>query len=367
MSASTQLLVDFPSIAHNLQLLKKQALPGTLAPVIKANGYGIGLLSLAQFLSQEPFPFLCVAHLCEAVALREAGLATPLLLLYAQEEEAADIIRLQLQVSVGSTPLLHALSREARKQGSSASIHVRLDTGMGRVGCLPQEALELITLIDQTPELHFTGLMSHFSAAENPAQDPFTQEQLHMYATVWEQIHQRAQAPLWRHLSNSAALCRFPSFQDNLARVGIALLGVSTSPAIETALSLLQAVQLRTKVLAIRQLPQGWPIGYGATFKVPSQGGRYGILAMGYHDGLHRSFSPHGTFVIGGKTVPIVGNISMDSCTVDLSSAPHVKEGDWAYLFDRSNPIQLCAEKGGSIAHELLACIGPRVQRVYTH
>jgi alanine racemase len=211
--------------------------------------------------------------------------------------------------------------------------------------------------------------MTHFACADDPAMDAFTLQQIARFDGVLAGLAAAGFADLLAHASASAGASRFPAARYGMIRLGLALHGVASSAATIEAVPLELAVSLVSKIAQVRQIPRGWTVGYGATYTVEQESLRMGIVPLGYHDGLPRSLSNRGSVLVEGRRAPMIGRISMDSVMIDLTDIPAAREGSDVLLFGRLHGDELrpetLAEAGGTIAYELLARIGPRVQRVY--
>jgi len=277
------------------------------------------------------------------------------------------LLKHRLTPQVSSLAEAMALSRIAKKGGRRLDVHIKLDTGMGRVGIRVHRALKEVQAIQKVPGLRVQALYTHLATADWT--DP-------KYA--WRQIahFQKALGDLQRtgsfpatHLANSAALITYyPQSRGTWVRPGIALYGVYPNPAMRSRVKLTPVMQVRTRVLYVKDLERGESVSYGRTFTAKKRV-RVATLAMGYADGLLRSLSNKGSFLLKGRKVPILGTVCMDMTMVDVSGVPGVKPGDEAVFFGRSGKSTLAVEeqagKAGTISYELLCAVGERVPRVY--
>jgi alanine racemase len=248
-------------------------------------------------------------------------------------------------------------------------VHLKVDTGMHRLGVAPHEAVPLAQAVAATGALAVTGLMTHLAAAEDPAADGYTRCQLALFAQARADLAAAGCADLLCHAAATAAAARFAEARYDMVRLGIGLFGLYPSPAVAEAIALQLAVTLLSRIAEIRTFAHGDRIGYGGTYTVGAPRLRAGVVPLGYHDGVPWSLSNRGAVLVDGQPAPILGRISMDSLIVDLSAAPDAAAGSEALLFGTHHGAVLrpeaVAEQAGTIPYELLARLGPRVQRVY--
>ncbi|MCB1134712.1 MAG: alanine racemase [Chlamydiia bacterium] len=360
---SSTLEIDLDAIDYNLQAIQEHLGAVQIFAVLKAGAYGTAMLPLARQL-QDKVGGIAVATVDEGAHLRKSGIDSTLLILSPPtERQWTRALRLQLEVCVGSSKQVEAAERSAASLGLQASLHLNIDTGMARHGCGMEEAVALADHIYNSPHLLLAGAMSHPSCADDPRCDAHTTVQVRLFRAVIERIEERlGEVPLL-HFANSAFALRFPDEHFGAARIGLALFGVETSIDSPLSLPLRLALKLSTPVLAIREVPEGWPIGYGAMTRAPAGGLRIASLGLGYHDGMHRHASPGAFVLLHGQRAPLVGRVSMDACVVDVSAIPEARVGDNAELFGPSLRPEVAAAAAGTIPHELLACLGPRIRR----
>jgi alanine racemase len=367
--APSRLLVDLRAVGENVARFRARY-PGTkILAVVKALAYGSALAEVAQAVGQIPVDFLGVTTADEGAQLRASGATLPILVTLVTPDEAPKIPRHQLTPALTSFSLVEPLARAAREAGSPLDVHLKVDTGMGRLGVLPHQATELALAARATGWLRVTGAMTHFACADDPAMDAFTRQQIARFDGVLAGLEAAGFDRLLAHASASAGASRFPEARYGMLRLGLALHGVASSPATIEAVPLELAVTLVSTVAQIREVPRGWTLGYGATYTVERDVLRMGVIPLGYHDGLPRAASNRGWVKIEGKRAPMIGRVSMDSVLVDLSDIPEAREGSEVLFFGRLHGAELrpeeLAEASGTIAYELLARIGPRVQRIY--
>lgn len=366
----TRVEIDLGALRANTQLACRLAGPGVeVMAVVKADGYGHGALPAAQAALEAGASWLGVAIPEEGVRLREAGIEARILVLGPAPLEQADlVVRHGLDQCVSDLEQAEALSRAARRAGRPAAVHLKVDTGMGRVGIPPAEVLPAAARLSSLTFLQPAGLMTHFAEAD--AEDPgFTREQLvrfHEAEAVLRGVGIRV--PM-RHAANSAGLLYHPEARLDLVRPGILLYGCPPArrprpgdPALTPAL------RFRTEVLQMKEVPAGVGISYGRTFIAPRPL-RVATLPVGYADGFSRLLSNVGQVLIGGRRAPVVGRVCMDMTMVDVTDIPGVRVGDEAVLIGRQADGEITADEHaawqGTISYEVLCAIGPRVPRVY--
>lgn len=308
-----------------------------------------------------------MAHLEEALELRNAGLSCPLVLLFGLEPSAvAEVVHHNLTPVIWSVPQAEVLSAEASRTGRRIPVHIKLDTGMGRVGLLPEAAVGTILQISGLPGIAVEGLSSHFSDAEleNPA---VVQDQVGVFTRVSEGLAKEGVSIPLKHMANSAAVIRFPTAHFDMVRPGLMLYGYSPAPDLEEA-GLRPAMRVSTRVIAIKRVSPGTPISYGRTYRT-SRESLIATLSVGYADGYSRALSNKGRVLVGGTEVPVVGRVCMDLTMVDVTEAGPVQVGDEAILIGESENTKLWADRvaelAGTIPYEILTSVGRRVRRVY--
>jgi alanine racemase len=351
--------VDLAALRHNVRTMR--TLPGSprgVMGVVKANAYGHGALPVARELVQNGVDWLGVAHVAEGLELREAGLTQPILLLSATlPSEMKEAISNDLTLTISSHEELRALKKAARAGKKQASLFLKIDTGMGRLGCLPHAAAPLIREALAQPLCKIHGICTHFSSAEN---DPrMTRAQAKLFES-WSDLFDQ------HHTSNSAAVLSRIDPTAQFSRLGISLYGCS--PIAREQKKLRPVLSWKARVTLVKTFPSRWPISYGATY-VTKPGETIAVLAVGYGDGYFRSLSGQSHVLIHGKRCPLRGRVTMDQIMVDVSNVPHVKAGDIATLIgtDQKQTITAIdlANQVGTISYEILCHIQIRVPRIY--
>lgn len=332
--------------------------------VVKANAYGHGAVEVAQRLAQRGCDYLAVACLQEAIPLRLAGIDLPILILGVTPEGfAEELLRYDLTQTVESVAQAQALAAAARKRGQRLRIHLKVDTGMSRLGLLWDSAVEQAEEILALPELAVEGIFTHFAAADED--EAYTMLQLKRFLSVTETLAARGHRIPLRHCASSAAVLRYPCTHLDMVRPGIALYGHLPALGMEVPCPLRPVLQCKTRIESIRRLPAGTAVSYGCTAHL-EEDTTLAVLPVGYADGLPRALSNQGMVQIHGKTCPIVGRVCMDMCMVSLNGVPEVEVGQEVVLYG-AEPTSLegAAEQAGTICYELLTGLSARVPRVY--
>ncbi|HXF57007.1 MAG TPA: alanine racemase [Actinomycetota bacterium] len=357
-------VVDLDAVRHNVRLLRPER--AELMAVVKADGYGHGAVPVARAALEAGASWLGVALVEEAVALREAGIRAPVLLLSecspGAEREA---------VEAGLTPTLYTaeglrrLGAAARAAGRPVAVHVKLDTGMHRVGLPPEEAVAFCARVKEAG-LELEGLWTHFALADEP-EDPFTAEQLKRFLEAADRVASALGRPRYLHAANSAAVLAHPEAHLDLVRVGIAMYGLPPGPALAGRADLRPAMSLRTRVAMVKRVAAGEGISYGLRYRLARES-TIATLPVGYADGYSRLLSSRGQVLIRGRRYPVAGTVCMDQVMVDCGDDP-VEPGDEAVLFGRQGEEQVTADEVagwmGTISYEVLCGVSARVPRRY--
>lgn len=366
----TRVEVDLDAIASNVALACRIAGPGTkVMAVVKADAYGHGAIPVARAALRAGASWLGVAIPEEAVPLRAAGLTSRILVLGPIAPEQADLVAAHgLEQCVSDPAQAEALDRAARSHGRILSLHLKVDTGMGRVGLPPKEVGVAAEKIRALPSLRLTGLMTHFADAEAEDQT-YAHEQLRRFAEAMAAGREAGMAHPIRHAANSAALLHLPEARLDLVRPGIMLYGCHPRGGQHASeAGLRPALSFRTAISHLAAVPRGASVSYGRTF-VAQRDSRVATLPVGYADGWGRLLSNRGQVLIGGRRAPIIGRVCMDMTMVDVTGLPEVRVGDEAVLIGRQGAEEITAdevaEAQGTISYEVLCRIGPRVPRVH--
>ncbi|MBX5439821.1 MAG: bifunctional UDP-N-acetylmuramoyl-tripeptide:D-alanyl-D-alanine ligase/alanine racemase, partial [Thermoflavifilum sp.] len=362
----TVLEINLQAIIHNLKLFQRYLRPGVgLMAVVKAFSYGSGSVEIASLLAYHGVDYLAVAYADEGIALRQGGIRLPILVMNPEPGSFQAMVQWQLEPEIFTLAQLKQFVRAVENAGISAfPIHLKLDTGMHRLGFEPHQLPELITTLQHTRSLiRVASIFSHLAASEDPIQDNFTAQQASLFESMSQQLMQVLPYPVKRHLANSAAIHRHPQWQYDMVRLGIGLYGVDNDPEIQK--QLLPVATLKTTVAQIKHLMPGESIGYGRAAKVEKPT-TIATVRIGYADGYPRRLS-HGKawMLIHGQPAPTIGWICMDMLMLDISAIPDVREGDEVIVFGEALPIQQLARWADTIPYEIMTTISQRVKRVY--
>ena len=374
MSALNWVDVDLAAVRHNVRALRARAGTAELAAVVKADGYGLGAVAIGRAALDAGAGRLCVFALDEAQALREAGIDAPILLLGPwPPDDTARVARLDVASTLTRPELVGPLSRAAVAAGRTLAVHVKVDTGMHRLGPPPAVAESLVAAVRAEPGLRLEGFYTHFPNADGPNADGAgpddagpddTQRRFARFLPLAE----RAGAPL-RHAANSATLLRYPGMSLDLVRVGAGVYGFGPRASAGIAAELLRPVATwRARLVQIQDVAAGEAVSYGGTWTA-ARAARVGVVAVGYADGFRRSLSNRGAMLVRGRPAPVVGTVCMDMTLVDLSDIPQAAVGDTATLIGRDGDAEVSleafAERCETIPYEVLTGLGSRPERRY--
>lgn len=361
--------IDLTAIRHNVRVLQEHAGPGVeIIAVVKANAYGHGAGPVSRAALEAGARSLAVARVEEGVALREAGLAAPIMVMgYALPVQATAIVAHRLTPTVNTLALAGALSRAAAGQPQPWLVYLKVDTGMGRFGLLPDEVVPFARALRTHPNLQLAGLWTHFAVADE-ADKTYTRWQIQRYQEVVAALEAAGINIPCRIVANSAALLDLPEVHLDAGRVGIALYGLYPSPEVSRAVALRPALSLKARLGRVRVLPAGSDISYGRTYTTAREM-PVGLVPVGYGDGYPRALSNRGQVLVGGRRVPIVGRVCMDQFMVDLTTVPQAQQDDEVVLIGAQGSERISAEQVaswlGTINYEVVTAISARVPRVY--
>ncbi|WP_437875662.1 alanine racemase [Sorangium sp. So ce513] len=373
----TRAEVNLAHLRHNLRVLER-AMPGARRPeiwgVLKADAYGHGAPAVARTLERAGIPGLCVALLEEAIELRDAGIRLPVLVMggyYGPRREGfEEILARDLVPVVYDAGQIERLASVVRlEQRGRVGVHLKVDTGMGRLGAASSELDAVLATLASHPEVRLDGLMTHLACAD--ADDlGVTLEQMKRFEEIEERARRFGLTPRVRHASNSAAMLRLPAARLDVVRPGVALFGIS--PRAGLAPDLKPVIRVRSEIVALRTVAKGDSIGYGHTWQA-SRDSVVATVPMGYADGLSRQLSNRGAGLVRGQRAPIAGTVSMDLTMLDVTDVPGARVGDEVvFLGAQDGPLgraTISAEEiaglTGTIAWEVLTSISRRVPRFY--
>ncbi|MBW4827693.1 MAG: alanine racemase [Clostridiaceae bacterium] len=364
--------IDLDSLAHNIKevrrITNKEAL---VTAVVKANAYGHGSIEAAKVFLENGADRLAVATLSEAVELRRVGINVPILILgYTPDSQHKIAVENGIIEAIYKLESAEKLSQVAGSLNKRAKVHIKVDSGMGRIGFPPvNSSIDKIEKIFKLPNLEIEGIFTHFAKADE-VDKSYTEKQFKNYKWVIEKLEDRnIQIPI-KHVSNSATTIDLPEYNLNMVRGGIMIYGLYPSDEVDKEkISLNPAMTLKAKIAHLKEVPEGTGISYGQIF-VTKRKSKIATIPIGYADGFTRLLTSKTEVAIKGKRAPIVGKICMDQCMIDVTDIEDVKVGDEVVLFgDGSNGvphIDEVAEKLGTINYEIVCMVGRRVPRVYT-
>ncbi len=358
--------IHLPSLAKNLRAVEKRIGSRKIIAVVKADAYGHGAIAVAKALIQtgRKIAKLAVASLDEAILLRKAGIQTPILLLTGSPlDRIAETVRYQITPALFDENTLAAFARYTKKKGCSIAVHLKIDTGMGRLGIAPETAIPFIQKIKDAGIL-LEGVFSHFSEADL-ADISFARAQLKKIKTVQTALRKIGFSPNF-HLANSAAIVHFPDAYLDAVRPGLMLYGYSPLQ-VPNAISLHPIMTVKTRVIALKYVPSGTPISYGRTF-ITKRETRVAVVAIGYADGYPRTLSNCGEMIAHGTRVPVIGRVCMDMTMLDVTAAPSLSVGDWVIVMGQEGGQSIWADalakKANTIPYEIL-CGMKQIPKVY--
>lgn len=362
--------VNLDNIINNINEIKKNINSEEIIAVVKANAYGHGAIDVAPVLVENGADKLAVAMLSEALELRESGIKVPILILgYTDVSFAEMLINNDIEQTVYSLDYAKELSKKAEALGKVAKIHIAVDTGMGRIGFLPNEkSVEEVVEISKLSNLRITGVFTHFSNADEEDKS-YAHNQIKKFNSFINEIEKREVNLGVKHISNSASIIDIEDAHYNAIRPGIILYGYYPSDYInKDKLKLMPALSLKCQVIHVKELPKGEYIGYGRKF-MTERDSVIATLPIGYADGYIRGLYGKAQVIINGKLAPVVGKICMDQCMVDVTDIGPVNIGDEVILLGEDNGINNNADDMAqmldTINYEILCMIGRRVPRIY--
>jgi alanine racemase len=372
--------IDLPAIARNLRFVREIAGGTPVIGVVKADAYGHGAIEVSRRLIKEGISHLAVAYTGEAIELRNAGIYIPVIVLF-DSGNVRDFFDFNLIPVVYNRDTALSLSDEARKRGAVVKVHVKVDTGMGRLGLCGDHVVDDLTSIADMPGLELTGLLSHFSEADLSDRS-YAISQLERFNSIREKVSIKTGRKLFSHVANSAAVLTFKESYLDAVRPGLMLYGYSPFRAekrhsavskeqeanIPENITLAPAMTVKSRILSIRSVAAGTPISYGRTF-VTNRPSRIGVIPVGYADGYSRLFSNNAEVVVRGKRVPVAGRVCMDLTMVDLTDVREAEENDEVVLLGRQGDEVITAdelaERAKTISYEILTSLGSKSGKVY--
>jgi alanine racemase len=362
----TVLEIDLSALVYNLNYYRSKLDPGTkVMAMVKAFSYGSGSFEIANVLQFHQVDYLTVAYADEGVELRKAGIKLPVMVMNPDEESFDSMLKYQLEPEIYSFRILKMLDAALLRLSPTSQpvgIHIKIDTGMNRLGFAPAEVDELMSQLKDRTHIRVKSVFSHLAASDNLDGDDFTRHQISLFHTISEHICSGFDYPVLRHIANTAAITRFPQARFDMVRLGIGLYGIAPMP--EEQEKLKNVSTLRSIISQIKHIAAGDTVGYNRRFKAESDTA-IAVVPIGYADGLSRSLSNGvGHLKVKDTFCPVIGNICMDMTMIDVTGID-AREGDEVVIFGKELPITRLADEMNSIPYEILTGISQRVKRVY--
>lgn len=358
--------IDLGAIAHNVREIKSRVKAGArFCAVVKANAYGHGVTAVARTVLEAGADQLAVAILEEAVELRRAGFTVPILIIgYTPPDQAALVVDKDISQTVFSLDVAKALSGAAMAAGRKAKVHLKIDTGMSRIGIRPEVAGDFAAAVAALPGIEIEGVFSHFATADEQDKS-FTWQQFDRFKQALAHIEAKGIHIPIRHIANSAATLELPETHLDMVRPGIILYGLWPSDEVEKVVTLKPAMKLKASISYVKEMAANQSISYGRTYFTRGDS-RIATLPIGYADGWTRLLAGKASVIIRGQRAPLVGRICMDQCMADVSHIPGVAAGEEALLFGEPQlPVEEVAAHLGTINYEVVCMVGGRVPRQY--
>ncbi|MGI6224944.1 MAG: alanine racemase [Peptococcales bacterium] len=363
--------VDLEAIRHNLFEVKRLVGSKKIMAIVKANAYGHGALEVGKYLLNNGVDCLAVSLLKEALTLREGGVKSPIMILgWTPIEDYEKALENNIVLTIYNLQEARKLNQEAKYMGKKATIHIKIDTGMTRLGLIPsEENLKVVSEILSLESLEVEGIFTHLSTADE-SDKTYSRWQLERFLSFVKKVEERTnrRIPI-KHAANSAAIIDLPEAHLDMVRPGIMLYGLWPSSEVNlTQADLKPAMTLKARASRLEKFPQGTRVSYGGIFTTPGET-IIATLPLGYADGYTRLLTGKGEAMYEGKRFPIVGRICMDQCMVDVTSNPTIKPGDVFILYGNGKndniSVEEIAEKIGTVNYEIICMLSDRVPRIY--
>ena len=360
--------VDLDALRHNFRHIKGMAGRKTkILSVIKADAYGHGMIRVAKVLNEKGADFFGVADIREAISLRLAGIKKPIVIFEnTLPIFAKQIVQFDLRPSISSWGLAISLNRYARSRGKHIFIHVKIDTGMGRLGVWHRDAMEFVRRLKTLSHVHCEGLMTHFAAADTD--EHFTQSQTANFMRLLDNLRQHTIVFPYVHAANSIGFIEQPNDYFNLVRPGLILYGLYPTPRLKSKIALKPVLSIKSRINFLKNVERGRNISYGRTF-VTQRPSVIATLPIGYNDGYFRCFSNNAFVLVRGRRCPVVGRVTMDQLMIDVTDVVNPKIGAEVVLLGRQGQHAITADelalRAKTINYEITCSLGNRIPRVY--
>ncbi len=364
-SHETVLEINLGNAVRNLNYFRAKLKPSTkIMAMVKAFSYGSGAYEIASLLEYHKVDYLAVAYTDEGVALRQAGVTVPIMVLNAEVSSFADLLNYHLEPEIYSQTQLHSFSTFLSRQGqiSDYPIHVKLETGMHRLGFEREDLTKLLNFLKTDTHVKVASVFSHLAASDNPSHKAFTLGQINAFAEMKHYLEKELEQPFLTHILNSSGISSFADAQFDMVRLGIGLYGISDDVEVQKHLKVVSS--LKATVSQIRKVKKGESVGYGRAF-VAAKECQIAVISIGYADGFRRSLGEGiGSVIIKGLRYPVVGKVCMDMCMINVTDG-NVEEGDVVEIFGAHLSIYELAKTMQTIPYEVLTGVSQRVKRVY--
>ena len=363
--SSTWLEIDLGAVKHNIRKLQ-QISQTVVMPIIKANAYGHGLIRVARAIEESGAAWCGVARLEEAVKLRKEGIGINILVLgYTDYQRVPEAIANRVSLTVHNPEMAQQFAEQSCANGSRLNIHVKFDTGMGRLGLSPQDGVEFVRRLTQQKGIHVEGVFTHFACADEPEKDT-TRHQIARFNKLIDGLRSCGIQPDYFHAANSAAAIYFPESRYDLIRPGIAIFGLHPSPQALLPDTFKRAMSWKTRLISLKDLPPGHGVSYGYRY-ITTRQERIGVIPVGYADGFRRV--DNNSVIVCGKRVPVVGNVCMDQCMLQMDDVPEAQIKDEVILIgsqgDETITVEDLACSWGTINYEVICGLARRLPRFY--
>ena len=364
--------IDLDAIAYNMEQMKQNIRPETkVMAVIKADGYGHGAGQIAEMMERWNYIWgFAVATLDEAVVLRTEGIQKPILVLGCVfPDQYMEMLKHEIRMNIYTEEMAESISRMAAREGKTAYMHIKLDTGMSRLGFgINEQSAETIKRISKMPNVNMEGIFTHFTKADEKDKS-FTKKQIQEFVWMTERLKEKNVRFTYEHCSNSAGIIDVPEANFDIVRAGISTYGLYPSEEVDkTNVKLKPALALKSHVAFVKEIERGTPVSYGGTF-VAKEKMKIATIPVGYADGYPRSLSNKGYVLIRGKKAPILGRVCMDQFMVDVTQIEGVSFGDKVTMIGKDGneilPVEVLSELSGRFNYEFVCDLGKRIPRVY--
>lgn len=360
--------IHLDRLEHNYRALRAKAPNSKFTGLVKANAYGHGAIPVAKKLEELGADYLAVACIDEAIELRDAGIISPIIILGNTDPAyTKELVDHNVTQTVYDADLAREFSAQAQRLGKTLRCHLKVDTGMSRLGILCDEqsariSIDILEQMYRLPNLEWEGIFMHFADADTCPE--YSQMQIQRFWQVLTALEERGITFSIRHCCAGAATIHYPQAHLDMIRPGVPLYGLHPDPSTQGKIDLKPVMELKTHVISLKRVPKGTCISYGRTYTL-ERDSLIAVVPVGYADGLHRTLSNRMEMLVRGRKVPQIGRICMDMCMLDVTDVPEIALGDTVTIFGDGAPLQTLADTAGTITYELMCAVAPRVPRIY--